>query len=169
MFLTGGQIRAARALLRWSAGELAEKSGVSLSTVQRGETAEGPAPMIPANMEVIRRALEAGGAEFIAENGGGAGVRERKGGATPPQAQPAAMPPHAVRQGAPGAPAQDGEAAKAVVDRSRALAQSAPEPPAAAPLPAAARQAPPPAQPVAEPDDGPKDKPGRLPVPPKRP
>jgi hypothetical protein len=31
--------------------------------------------MMRANMEAIRRALEAGGVQFIAENGGGAGVR----------------------------------------------------------------------------------------------
>jgi hypothetical protein len=30
-------------------------------------------------MDVIRRALEAAGVEFIPENGGGAGVRLRKG------------------------------------------------------------------------------------------
>ena len=31
-----------------------------------------------ASLDVIRRALEAAGVEFIAENGGGAGVRLRK-------------------------------------------------------------------------------------------
>jgi hypothetical protein len=30
-------------------------------------------------LEAVRRAFEAGGVEFIAENGGGAGVRLRKG------------------------------------------------------------------------------------------
>ena len=32
--LTGGQVRMARAFLRWSIGELAETAGVGLSTVQ---------------------------------------------------------------------------------------------------------------------------------------
>jgi transcriptional regulator with XRE-family HTH domain len=76
--LAGEQIRAARAILRWKASDLAEKAGVGLSTVQRGESVDGPAPMMRANMEAIRRALEAGGVQFIAENGGGAGVRLRK-------------------------------------------------------------------------------------------
>jgi hypothetical protein len=33
----------------------------------------------PATLEVIRRAFEAAGVEFIDENGGGPGVRLRKG------------------------------------------------------------------------------------------
>ena len=78
MVLTGEQIRAARAVLRWKAIDLAEKAGVGLSTVQRAESVDGPAPMMRANMEAVRRALEAGGIEFIPENGGGAGVRLRK-------------------------------------------------------------------------------------------
>ena len=75
MVLTGEQIRAARAVLRWRAIELAEKAGVGLSTVQRAEQGDGPVTMIRANADAIRRALEAAGIEFIPENGGGAGVR----------------------------------------------------------------------------------------------
>ena len=52
MVLTGEQIRAARAILRWKAVELAEKAGVGLSTVQRAEQADGPAAMMRANMSV---------------------------------------------------------------------------------------------------------------------
>ena len=74
-FLTGGQIRAARGFLRWSAEMLAEQSKVGLSTVKRAEAAEETAPITRANADAIQRALEAGGIEFIAENGGGAGVR----------------------------------------------------------------------------------------------
>ncbi len=40
----GAQIRAARALLDWSAGELAERSGVARMTVQRFERCEGVPP-----------------------------------------------------------------------------------------------------------------------------
>jgi hypothetical protein len=76
--LTCEQVRAARAILRWRALDLAEKAGVNLSTVQRAEKADGPVPMIPANEKAVRQALEAAGIEFIAENGGGAGVRLSK-------------------------------------------------------------------------------------------
>jgi transcriptional regulator with XRE-family HTH domain len=75
--LTAGQMRAARALLRWSAADLAEKSDLGIATVQRAEASDGVPSMTRANMAAIRRALEAAGVEFIAENGGGAGVRLR--------------------------------------------------------------------------------------------
>jgi transcriptional regulator with XRE-family HTH domain len=75
--LTAEQIRAARAILRWKAIDLAKHAGVGLSTVQRAEGGEGPVVMMAANMAAIRRALEAAGVEFIPENGGGAGVRLR--------------------------------------------------------------------------------------------
>ena len=76
--LTSGQMRAARALLRWSAVDLAEKSSLGIATVQRAEASDGVPSMTRANMAAIRRALEAAGVEFIPENGGGAGVRLRK-------------------------------------------------------------------------------------------
>jgi hypothetical protein len=76
--LRSEQIRAARALLRWSAEELASHSRISLSTIRRAELAEGMTPMTEANELAVRRALELAGVEFIEENGGGAGVRLRK-------------------------------------------------------------------------------------------
>jgi len=76
--LTSEQIRAARALLRWSAVDLAEASSVAANTIRRAEVAEGPTTLTAANDLVIRRTLEEAGVEFIAENGGGAGVRLRK-------------------------------------------------------------------------------------------
>ncbi|MEJ0047391.1 MAG: transcriptional regulator [Rhodospirillales bacterium] len=78
-YLTGGQVRAARGFLRWSAEVLAERSRVGISTVKRAEAADGAAPITQANAEAIKRALELGGIEFVQENGGGAGVRLRKG------------------------------------------------------------------------------------------
>lgn len=75
MVLTGEQIRAARAILRWKATDLAEKAGIGLSTVQRAEQMDGPVAMMRANMDAIRRTLEAAGIEFIPENGGGPGAR----------------------------------------------------------------------------------------------
>lgn len=74
------QLRAARAILRWRAADLAERAGVNLSTVQRAEKADGPVPMMPANEKAVREALEAAGIEFIPENGGGVGLRMAKPG-----------------------------------------------------------------------------------------
>ena|SRR6266478_1819945 len=76
--LTGPQIRAARALLNWSAEDLSRRSAVSLRTIRRAELTEGHTSMTTANDLAIRRALEAAGVEFIDENGGGHGVRLRK-------------------------------------------------------------------------------------------
>ena len=76
--LTSAQIRAARALLRWSAEELAQQSLLSVATIRRAELTEKETAMTSANDVAVRRALEAGGVEFIDENGGGPGVRLRK-------------------------------------------------------------------------------------------
>ncbi len=76
--LTGRQIAAARALLGMMQPELAERANISTGTLKRMEASEGAAPGFANNVEAIRRALEAAGVEFIAENGGGAGVRLRK-------------------------------------------------------------------------------------------
>ena len=67
--LTCEQLRAARAVLRWRAVDLAEKAGVNLSTVQRSEKADGPVPMMPANARAVRQALEAAGIRFTEEGG----------------------------------------------------------------------------------------------------
>jgi hypothetical protein len=76
--LTSAQIRAARALLRWSAVDLAEASSVAANTIRRAEVADGPTTLTTANDLAIRRALEEAGVDFIEKNGGGAGVRLRK-------------------------------------------------------------------------------------------
>ena len=76
--LTSDQVRAARALLRWSAEELSRRSSVSLRTIRRAELAERHTTMTTANNLAVRRALESAGVEFIAENGGGPGVRLSK-------------------------------------------------------------------------------------------
>ena len=76
--LTSAQIRAARALLRWRAEDLAENSAVGVATVRRAELAESATSMTAANDAAVRRTLEAAGVEFIDQNGGGAGVRLRK-------------------------------------------------------------------------------------------
>ena len=77
--LTSAQIRAARALLRWSAEDLARESAVGVTTIRRAELTETETSMTAANDLAVRRTLESAGVEFIEENGGGPGVRLRKG------------------------------------------------------------------------------------------
>ena len=76
--LTGAQIRAARALVRWRAEDLARESAVGVATIRRAELAEDQTSMTAANDLAVRRALEAAGVEFIDGNGSGPGVRLRK-------------------------------------------------------------------------------------------
>jgi hypothetical protein len=68
-------MRAARALLRWSAADLVRESGVSLATIHRAESLDGITAMTVANATAVRRALENAGVELIEENGGGLGAR----------------------------------------------------------------------------------------------
>ena len=72
------QIRAARALLRWSAEDLARESALGLNTIKRAELAEDETSLTQANDLAVRRALEAAGVIFIDANGEGPGVRLRK-------------------------------------------------------------------------------------------
>lgn len=76
--LTSAQIRAARALLDWSASDLARAAAIGVNTVRRAEIAGEAKSMTIANDLAVRRALEEAGVEFIDENGGGVGVRLRK-------------------------------------------------------------------------------------------
>ena len=73
--LTSAQIRAARALVRWSAEDLARQTSLSVTTIRRAELANEETSMTTANDLAVRRALEVAGVEFIDENGGGPGVR----------------------------------------------------------------------------------------------
>jgi hypothetical protein len=83
--LTSAQIRAARALVRWRAQDLARESSVGVATIRRAELTDAETSMTAANDFAIRRALEAAGVEFIDENGGGPGVRLRKSGKEKPR------------------------------------------------------------------------------------
>jgi hypothetical protein len=76
--LTSFQIKAARALIGWTADDLSRRSAVSLRTIRRAELAERNTSMTSANDLAVRHALEDAGVEFIDENGGGPGVRLRK-------------------------------------------------------------------------------------------
>ncbi|MDE2163780.1 MAG: helix-turn-helix transcriptional regulator [Alphaproteobacteria bacterium] len=71
----GAQMRAARALLNWSAAELAKRSGVTRFTIQRLERYDAVPPSRSQTLEEIQRALEAAGVEFIGSPDEGPGVR----------------------------------------------------------------------------------------------
>ncbi len=75
--MTAGQIRAARALLRWSAAELAAMSGLSERTLQRMEATEGIPAGLSRNLELVQKTLEGAGIIFIDEDEQGPGVRLR--------------------------------------------------------------------------------------------
>ncbi len=77
--ITAAQMRAARALLGIDQRELAERSGLSLPTIQRMEASDG---VIRGNVDSLMKlttALADAGVELIGENaastGGGRGVR----------------------------------------------------------------------------------------------
>ena len=76
--MRSSQIRAARALLRWSAEDLARESALGLSTIKRAELADDETSLTVVNDAAVRRVLEGAGVEFIDENGGGPGVRLKK-------------------------------------------------------------------------------------------
>jgi hypothetical protein len=76
--LSPAQIRAARALVRWTAEDLARHSTLGVTTIRRAELKDDATSMTVSNDLVVRRTLESAGVEFIDENGGGAGVRLRK-------------------------------------------------------------------------------------------
>ena len=77
--LTSSQIRAGRALLRWTADDLAREAALGRNTILRAEVADDQTSLTVANDLAVRRALEAAGVEFIEGNGGGPGVRLRHG------------------------------------------------------------------------------------------
>jgi transcriptional regulator with XRE-family HTH domain len=77
--ITSGQMRAARALLGIDQRELAQRSGLSLPTIQRMEASGG---VVRGNVDSLMKladALAANGIELIGEGavsgGGGRGVR----------------------------------------------------------------------------------------------
>ncbi len=76
--ITSEQIRGARAMLRWSAKQLAEQAGLSWPTVQRMESTQGVPSGLSKNLELVQRALEGAGIIFIDEDDEGRGVRLKK-------------------------------------------------------------------------------------------
>jgi len=83
--ISSAQMRAARALVRWSALDLAKASKVGVATIRRVEVVQGEIPVTQANEAALRQALEFAGVEFIDENGGGPGVRLRMSGKEKPR------------------------------------------------------------------------------------
>jgi hypothetical protein len=81
--ITSSQLRAARALLRWSRDSLAEISQVAPATITQAEAGDGPIPVVAAEARALRTSLETAGVEFISENGGGVGVRFAKRSSAP--------------------------------------------------------------------------------------
>jgi hypothetical protein len=76
--ISSAQMRAARAMLRWTALDLANASKVGVATIRRVEVVDGEIPVTLANEAAIRQAFEVAGIDFIEDNGAGEGVRFRK-------------------------------------------------------------------------------------------
>ena len=73
--ITGAQVRAAKALIRWSGSDLAEKADVGLSSIRRIEAFEGVPESSVKVLNAIQKALEAAGVEFLGSPEDGPGVR----------------------------------------------------------------------------------------------
>jgi DNA-binding Xre family transcriptional regulator len=75
--ITSDQIRAARALLRWSSQDLATNSGIGSATIKRLEVMSGVPSVHTKTLMAIKDALEVAGIEFLGTPQEGAGVRFR--------------------------------------------------------------------------------------------
>ena len=69
--ITGTQIRMAKAALKWSNTDLANKSGLHKNTINKAENDNGR----PATYALLESIFKAEGIVFIPSNGGGPGVR----------------------------------------------------------------------------------------------
>lgn len=73
--ITSDQIRAARALLRWSSSDLSERSGIGTATIKRLEVMHGVPSVNMKTLMAIFAAIEAAGIEFVGSPDNGPGVR----------------------------------------------------------------------------------------------
>lgn len=73
--IASSQIRAGRALLRWSAADLSVASGVGTATLQRMEVMDGVPSGQVRTLVAIKEALEAAGVEFVGTPNDHPGVR----------------------------------------------------------------------------------------------
>jgi transcriptional regulator with XRE-family HTH domain len=62
--ITGGQIRSARAFLRWTTKDVASASGVSVPTIHRFEQVDDVPPSRSQTLLDLKRAFEEAGVEF---------------------------------------------------------------------------------------------------------
>jgi transcriptional regulator with XRE-family HTH domain len=75
--IAGVQIRAARAALRWTINELAEKSGLGVRTIKRFEAFDGIPSSRTSTLAELKRTFEAAGIEFTGTPEDGPGIRLR--------------------------------------------------------------------------------------------
>jgi transcriptional regulator with XRE-family HTH domain len=76
MSITSSQVRAAKALLRWSGEDLARAAGVSLSSIRRVEASKGvPEAQNMRTLIAIKKALENAGVRFVGSPEDAPGVR----------------------------------------------------------------------------------------------
>ena len=73
--ITSDQIRAARALIRWSAADLASASGIGSATIKRMEVMEGVPSGNVKTLLALKAALESAGVEFVGTPDDRPGVR----------------------------------------------------------------------------------------------
>ena len=73
--ITSEQIRAARAFLKWSANDLAEHSGIGISTIKRLELQPGVPSVDAKTLGSIQKTLETAGIEFLGSPDDRPGVR----------------------------------------------------------------------------------------------
>lgn len=73
--ITSDQIRAARALLRWSSQDLADASGIGVATIKRMEVMTGVPAGNVRTLAALQTSLEKAGVEFIGNPEAGPGVR----------------------------------------------------------------------------------------------
>ena len=74
--ISSKQIRAAKAMLKWSGEDLARNAGLSLSTIRRIESSEGvPEGQNMKTVVAIKNILEKAGIEFIGSPDDRPGVR----------------------------------------------------------------------------------------------
>ncbi len=73
--ITSEQIRAGRALIKWSADDLAEAAGVGVATIRRFESVAGVPSGQMRVIELIKNSLQEAGVEFIGSPDDRPGVR----------------------------------------------------------------------------------------------
>ena len=76
--ISSSQIRAARALLSFSAEDLARLANVSWATIQRFEASEDVPPSRGGTLDRVRNALENEGIEFLGDPVASPGVRLKR-------------------------------------------------------------------------------------------